>query len=172
MKLTPILLITLALSLPLASVRATSVTSTVSEDLGATATTGHGANQAIYDVPANHPAVDTTAGGFDFSSGPNNFTNLGGTIASITFSMTMIDGDSGSTDFDFNHLHLYLGNPTDYNSTTGILTGGVDTGVILNGFRGLGLLDTQTFSMNISGATSTALLSELTAGAGHLSAWV
>src|SRR5438270_5102439 len=92
-----------------------SITSAVSEDNGATNSAGDG-NQAIYDVPANHPAIVNSGQGgantgYDFSSGANNYTNLGGTISQITFTMTMQDGDSGSAaqqggtaDFDSNHL--------------------------------------------------------------------
>jgi hypothetical protein len=158
--------------------KAATVTSTVNEDNGATNSAGDG-NQAIYDVPTNHPAIVPTAGGYDFSSGANAFSNLGGTIAQITFTMTMQDGDSGSAaqeggtaDFDFDHLFLYLGAPADYDPITGTLTGGVNTGIVLNGFRGFGLQDTQTFTMSIDSATSTALLSELSTGGGHLDAWV
>jgi hypothetical protein len=164
------------------------ITSTVSEDNGATNSAGDG-NQAIYDVGAanmaiNHPAIVNSGQGaantgYDFSGGANNFTNLGGTISQITFAMTMQDGNSGSAaqqgvaDFDFNHLFLYLAAPSAYNSTTGVLTGGVNTGIVLNGFRGLGLQDTQTFTMSIDpGTTGAAIVTELTTGAGHLDAFV
>src|SRR5690349_2587210 len=74
--------------------RAQTVTSTVSEDNGATNSAGDG-NQAIYDFNAanmavNHPAIVNSGQGapntgYDFSSGANNYTNLGGTISQITF---------------------------------------------------------------------------------------
>src|SRR4029077_15434394 len=92
-----------------ASASATTITSTVNEDNGATATPGHGANQAIYDfasnLPANHPAIVAAGTGFDFST---TFSSLSA-INSISFTMTMIDGDSASANFDFNHLSLFLG---------------------------------------------------------------
>jgi hypothetical protein len=156
---------------------AQTITSTVSEDNGATnnppppAGTSDG-DQVIYSTP-NHPAIVTQQAGYDFSSGANAFTNLS-SITQITFTMTMFDGDSGPTDFDFNHLHLYLGAPSAmvYNASTGVLlTGGVDTGIVLNGFE-QGEVDTLTFTIAVNSATSTAILSELSAGAGHIDAFV
>jgi hypothetical protein len=178
-----------AMSLGVSSLNAQSITSTVAEDNGATNSAGDG-NQAVYDfgtsnVPANHPAIVNSGQGaantgYDFSSGANNFTNLGGSISQITFTMTMQDGDSGTAaqqggtaDFDFNHLFLYLAAPSAYNSTTGLLSGGVNTGILLNGFRGLGLQDTQTFTASINpGTTGAAIISQLTTGNGHLDAFV
>ena len=149
---------------------ATTITSTVNEDNGATTTPGHGSNQAIYDfsgsLPANHPAIVAAGTGFDFSSTLSSLS----AINSITFTMTMIDGDSASGNFDFNHLSLYLGG--NYNATTGILANGIPTGIELNGFRGNGLLDTLTFTGNVSTATGTAILSALSSNSGKIQAYV
>jgi hypothetical protein len=85
----------------------------------------------------------------------------------------MQDGNSGVGDFDLNHLRLYVAAPSAFNSTTGLLTGGVDTGIILNGFRGGGLQDTQTFHLDInSGTTGAAILAILNGNAGRISAFV
>jgi hypothetical protein len=149
---------------------ATTISSIVNEDNGATATPGHGANQAIYDfasgLPANHPAIVAAGTGFDFSS---TFSSLSA-INSISFAMTMIDGDSASGNFDFNHLSLYLGGT--YNATTGILANGINTGIVLNGFRGSGLLDTLTFTTNVSSTTGAAILSALSSSGGKIQAYV
>jgi len=149
---------------------AATITSTVNEDNGATATPGHGANQAIYDfansLPANHPAIVAAGTGFDFS---NTFSSLSA-IHSISFTMTMIDGNSASADFDFNHLSLYLGGT--YNANTGILANGINTGIELNGFRGNGLLDTLTFTANVNSATGTAILSALSSNGGKIQGYV
>jgi PEP-CTERM motif len=149
---------------------ATTISSTVNEDNGATATPNHGANQAIYDfsggLPANHPAIVAAGTGFDFSS---TFSSLSA-INSITFTMTMIDGDSASGNFDFNHLSLYLGGT--YNANTGILANGINTGIVLNGFRGNGLLDTLTFTANVNSTTGAAILSALSSGGGKIQAYV
>jgi len=153
-----------------ASASATTITSTVNEDNGATTTPGHGSNQAIYDfansLPANHPAIVAAGTGFDFSS---TFSSLSA-INSISFTMTMIDGDSASGNFDFNHLSLFLGGT--YNATTGILANGINTGIVLNGFRGTGLLDTQTFTANVNSTTGAAILSALSSNGGKIQAFV
>ncbi len=149
---------------------ATTITSTVNEDNGATVTPTHGANQAIYDfasgLPANHPAVVAAGTGFDFSSTLSSLS----AINSITFTMTMIDGDSASGNFDFNHLTLYLGGT--YNANTGILASGINTGIVLNGFRGNGLLDTLTFTGNVNTTTGAAILSALSSNGGKIQAYV
>jgi hypothetical protein len=149
---------------------ATTITSIVNEDNGATATPGHGANQAIYDfsggLPADHPAIVAAGTGFDFSS---TFSSLSA-INSISFTMTMIDGNSASGDFDFNHLTLYLGGT--YNANTGILANGINTGILLNGFRGNGLLDTLTFTANVNSTTGAAILSALSSNSGKIQAYV
>jgi len=150
---------------------AATITSTVNEDNGATVTPGHGANQAIYDfassLPANHPAIVAAGTGFDFT---NTFSSLSA-INSITFTMTMIDGDSASANFDFNHLSLYLGGT--YNANTGILANGINTGIELNGFRGNGLLDTLTFTANVNPNTvGASILSALSSNGGKIQAYV
>jgi hypothetical protein len=164
-------LIAISSALSLTPGWATTISSTVNEDNGATATVGHGANQAIYDfasgLPANHPAIVAAGTGFDFSS---TFSSLSA-INSITFTMTMIDGDSASGNFDFNHLTLYLGGT--YNANTGILANGIPTGIVLNGFRGNALLDTLTFTANINPTTTgAAILSALSSGAGKIQGYV
>ncbi|MBV9126624.1 MAG: PEP-CTERM sorting domain-containing protein [Verrucomicrobia bacterium] len=164
----------LALLLAAAPVRATSVTSTVSEDNGATNSARDG-NQAIYDSPANHPAIVNAASGYNFT-GANSYTNLNNNISQITFTMTMQDGDTGAGNFDVGHLSLYLAAPSamTYNATTGVvLTGGVNTSIVLNGFRGNGFQDTNTFTLSInSGTVGAAILAQLSTGAGVLDAFV
>ncbi|MBV9656764.1 MAG: PEP-CTERM sorting domain-containing protein [Verrucomicrobia bacterium] len=166
----------LALLLAAAPVRATSVTSTVSEDNGATHHAGQGtqADQAIYDGPVNHPAIVNTVSGYNFT-GANSYLNLNN-ISQITFTMTMQDGDTGAGNFDVGHLSLYLAAPSamTYNATTGVvLTGGVNTSIVLNGFRGNGFQDTNTFTLSInSGTVGAAILAQLSTGAGVLDAFV
>jgi PEP-CTERM motif len=169
----PLLMAVLALS-P-AATNAAAISSTVNEDNGAT-TNGTDQNQNVYDVsmglPLNHPAVVTAGGGYDFSSSYMSLTS----INQITLTLTMFDGNSGTntgdpTNFDFNHLHFYVGGT--YDSNTGLYTGGTDTGILLNGFRGYGLVDTQTFSVMVDPATTgAAILSALQAGNGILPAFV
>ena len=166
----------LAILLAAAPVRATSVTSTVSEDNGAThhAGSGNQADQAIYSTP-NHPAIVNAASGYNFT-GANSYTNLNNNISQITFTMTMQDGDTGAGNFDVGHLSLYLAAPSamTYNATTGVvLTGGVNTSIVLNGFRGNGFQDTNTFTLSInSGTVGAAILAQLSTGAGVLDAFV
>lgn len=96
-------------------------------------------------------------------------------ISQITLTLTMFDGNSGTntgdpSNFDFNHLHFYLGGT--YNATTGLYTGGIDTGIILNGFRAADV-DTQTFSLQVNPTTTGAsILSALQSGNGFLSGYV
>ncbi|HEX8077540.1 MAG TPA: PEP-CTERM sorting domain-containing protein [Chthoniobacterales bacterium] len=84
--------------------------------------------------------AELTASPWDFTGQP--------TLASIGFisiTLTLIDGDSASGQFDFNHLFLALD--------------GVNTGLALNGFRS-GFQDTLTISGNISMSVSTMLLAQ------------
>jgi hypothetical protein len=142
------------------------ISSTVSEDNRAT-TNGTDTNQDLYDVLANHPAVVTAGAGYDFSASYMSLTS----IQQITLTMTMFDGDSGAGQFDLNHLHFYVGGTR--NATTGIYTGGIDTGIVLNGFRGNGFIDTLTFSLLVNPATTgAAILSALNANGGILPAYV
>jgi len=149
---------------------ATTISSTVSEDNRAT-TNGTDQNQNLYDSPLNHPAVVTAGSGYDFSSSYASLTS----INQITLTLTMFDGNSGTdtsdpSNFDFSHLHFYVGG-TD-NPQTGVYTGGIDTGIVLNGFRAADV-DTQTFSIQINPATTgAAILSTLQSGSGFLPAYV
>lgn len=149
------------------SIQAQSISSTVNEDNRAT-TNGTDQNQDLYDVLANHPAVVTAGTGYDFSSSYLSLTS----VQQITLTLTMFDGDSGTGQFDFSHLHLFLGGTR--NASTGIYTSpGVDTGIVLNGFRGNGFIDTLTFSILVNPATTgAAILSALNANGGFLSAYV
>lgn len=148
------------------SAKAVDISSTVNEDNRAT-TNGTDTNQDLYDVLANHPAVVTAGTGYDFSSSYMSLTS----IQQITLTLSMFDGDSGAGQFDLNHLHFYLGGTR--NATTGIYTGGIDTGIVLNGFRGNGFIDTLTFSMLVDPATTgAAILSALNANGGILAGYV
>jgi hypothetical protein len=153
------------------------VSSTVSEDNGAT-TNNFDVNQDVYITPANHPAVITSGSGYDFTS-----QTLPSTISTITITLTVIDGDSGVSDFDFNNLRLYLGGAATFapNPPTPIgdgkqnivtYTGGVNTGIVLNGFEGSGLLDTLTFSASVDSTTSLAILAEIASHSGFLPAYL
>jgi hypothetical protein len=88
----------------------------------------------------------------------------------------MFDGNSGTntsdpTNFDFNHLHFYLGGT--YNTQTGLYTGGIDTGIVLNGFRGNAFVDTVTFSLQVNPATTgAAILSALQTNSGIIQGYV
>lgn len=149
-----------------ATAQAVSITSTVNEDNRAT-TNGTDTNQDLYDVLANHPAVVTAGTGYDFSSSYLSLTS----IQQITLTMTMFDGDSGAGQFDLNHLHFFLGGTR--NATTGVYTGGIDTGIVLNGFRGNGFIDTLTFSLLVNPATTgAAILSALNTGGGIIAGYV
>jgi hypothetical protein len=53
----------------------------------------------------------------------------------------------------------------------GLLTSGANTGIVLNGFRDGGI-DTWTFQTTVNAATSSAILSQLTAGSGFLGAYI
>ncbi len=155
--------------------KATTISSTVSEDNRAT-TNGTDQNQNVYDVsmalPLNHPALVTAGAGYDFSGSYTSLTS----INQITLTLTMFDGNSGTntgdpTNFDFDHLHFYVGGT--YDSMTGVYTGGIDTGILLNGFRGDSFVDTQTFSIMVDPATTgTAILAALQSGNGILPAFV
>jgi PEP-CTERM motif-containing protein len=155
--------------------KATTITSTVNEDNRAT-TNSTDQNQNVYDfannLPANHPAIVAAGTGYDFSSSYTSLTS----INQITLTLTMFDGNSGTntsdpTNFDFNHLHFYLGGT--YNAQTGLYTGGIDTGIVLNGFRGNAFVDTVTFSLQVNPATTgAAILSALQANSGKIQGYV
>jgi hypothetical protein len=152
-------------------VQAASISSTVNEDNGATAN-GFG-NQSVWhvDPTTEHPAVVTAGGGlagtgYDFSS---TFSSLS-SISMISVTLTIQDGNSGSGDFDFNHLMFYLGGARDPN--TGLYTGGVNTGIVLNGFRG-SFTDTLSFSLAVDpNTTGAAILAQLNANGGKLPGFV
>ena len=156
------------------------VSSTVDEDNGATVTSSFDTNQTIYSGTPPNPsvgnfaAVVTTASGYDFTG-----ANAPTTISTITFTMTMIDGGSAIGDDDFNHLSLVLAAPGNFQVVPGalalppfgLLTSGANTGIVLNGFRDGGI-DTWTFQTTVNAATSSAILSQLTAGSGFLGAYI
>jgi hypothetical protein len=83
--------------------------------------------------PNPHP-ITAPAFPFDFSG--QEFTALV-TIAGISVTLTMFDGDSGPGDFDFDDLTLGLD--------------GIDTGIKLNGFR-----DAETVTQTILGVPTSA----------------
>ena len=152
----PLLLGTALLLLPVPAA-ATTITSTVEEDNGATTNatdagnTTPDDNQDVYDAPNNHPGVLTTGGGatgtgYNFSSSYSALTQ----ISAISITLTMLNGSSATAaqettggnptsidDYDVNELVLYLGGT--YSSVTG-LTGGTEvlqangTPLYLNGF--------------------------------------
>ena len=149
-----------------AMAKAVNISSTVNEDNRAT-TNGTDTNQDLYDVLANHPAVVTAGTGYDFSSSFASLTS----IQQITLTLSMFDGDSGAGQFDLNHLHFFLGGTR--NAQTGIYTGGIDTGIVLNGFRGNGFIDTLTFSILVNPATTgAAILSALNTNGGIIAGYV
>jgi hypothetical protein len=83
----------------------------------------------------------TTATGYDFTGmGANTLTS----IDSLTVTLTVVDGNSGAGDFDFNSLFLSLD--------------GINTGLALNGFLG-GQIVTLDLSGNpaLAGSILTAL---------------
>ena len=154
--------------------QAASVSSTVNEDNRAT-TNGTDQNQNVYDfnvvnqipVPANHPAIVTPAYTFG-----NSWQSLS-SINQITLTLTMYDGNSGTntgdpSNFDFNNLHFYLGGTL----TQGIYSGGIDTGIVLNGFDP-GNVDTRTFTLSIDpNTTGASILSALQSGSGSIAGYV
>ncbi len=87
------------------------------------------------------PATLTTGTGYDFTSQPTITS-----IASISVTLTLQDGNSAMGEFDFNHLFLALD--------------GINTGLALNGFRGNGLEDTLTISGPVSPAVAMSLLAQ------------
>src|ERR1700676_3485067 len=106
--------------------KAASISSTVNEDNRAT-TNGTDQNQDVYQIQAgvaNHPAVVTAGTGYDFSSSYLSLTSN----QPITLTLTMFDGDTGAGQFDLNHLHFFVGGTR--NATTGVYTGGIDTGIV------------------------------------------
>ena len=111
--------------------QALTLSSTVSEDNGATSN-GLDGNQNLYSTPTAGNATITTAAGYDFTQ--TMYLTLT-SITSITLTLTVQDGNSEAAQpdgFDYNHLHLSLD--------------GSATGLTLNGFRGDGLQDTLTFT--------------------------
>jgi hypothetical protein len=169
------LLLAGALIFSTAHSNATTITSTVNEDNRAT-TNGTDQNQNVYDfansLPANHPAIVAAGTGYNFSSSYTSLTS----INQITLTLSMFDGNSGTntsdpTNFDFNHLHFYLGG--NYVAQTGLYTGGIDTGIVLNGFRGNAFVDTVTFSLQVNPSTTgAAILSALQANGGIIQGYV
>lgn len=168
-------IVALSMTLTLGLANAASVSSTVNED-NRTTTNGTDQNQNLYDfsasLPANHPAIVTAGSGYNFGTSWQSLSS----INQITLTLSMFDGNSGTNtsdpaNFDFNHLHFYLGGTL--NAQTGLYTGGIDTGIILNGFRGGGLLDTQTFTLSINPATTGAsILAALQSGSGSIAGYV
>ncbi len=152
---------------------AASVSSTVAED-NRTTTNGTDQNQNLYTVGGGveHPAIATGGTGYNFGTSWQSLTS----ISQITLTLSMFDGNAGTntadpSNFDFNHLHFYLGGTL--NAQTGLYTGGIDTGIILNGFRGGGLLDTQTITLAVDpNTTGAAILSALQSGNGTIAGYV
>jgi hypothetical protein len=105
----------LVLSLTVGKVSAATITSTVRQS-------GWSGTTAL-PFPLTRPSTP-----YDFSS--QLFANLT-SIDSITVTLSMVDGDTGPGEGDFNELTLGLD--------------GIDTGLLLNGFRD-NQFDTLTFS--------------------------
>jgi hypothetical protein len=171
MKLPNLLVSTLAVAALSLGQIALGAISTVNEDNGAT-TNGFGNQSVWHQVAVEHPAIITTGGGapgagWDFSSSLASLTASG--ITHIDLTMTLQDGDSGSSDFDFNHLFFYVGGSRDAN--TGVYTGGINTGIVLNGFRAAST-DTVTFSLDISPTIGAQILTQLNGNAGRLSGFI
>ncbi|GEM_PF-6659937 len=114
--------------------------------------------------------IDPAGNPWTFSSAQINSLS---TIDSISITLTIFDGDSGSNqsvvgaNFDFNNLTLGLGVP-------GVLTTGggqmIDTGLKLNGFDSAlvnGSDITLTLSGNLAPATGAALLALLKSAASN-----
>ncbi len=136
-------LVSIVLSAATAS--ANTISSTVLEINGAV-TQGDGANQSL---STTNPAKLTTPTGYDFAV---NFSSLT-SVMFIQVTLTMQDGNSSLTDgegFDYNHLFLGLD--------------GVNTGLVLNGFRGNGLQDTLTFSGVVNSTIGAAIFANLQDG--------
>ena len=179
-----------------ASSSALTISSTVSEDNGATTNatdpgnTTPDFNQDVYTGTTNHPGVLTTGGGatgtgYNFSSSYTTLTQ----ISAISITLTVLNGSSATAaqetaggnpttvnDYDVNHLVLYLGGT--YSSATG-LTGGTEvmlannTPLYLNGLLTNDGQSTLTLSnVQINTATGTAILSTLQANGGLLAAYV
>ncbi|MGI9087722.1 MAG: PEP-CTERM sorting domain-containing protein [Chthoniobacterales bacterium] len=125
--------------------RAASITSTVSEDNGATSN-GFDGNQDVY---VGGPGVLTVAGGYNF--GAVSLTS----IAQITITLTLTDGNSGTGDpsVEFDRSHLFL-------ALDGITINLGDPNSALNDFFG-STTNTHTFTFNIDGGTSAQLLAAL-----------
>jgi hypothetical protein len=168
-------IVALSVMLTLRVASAASVSSTVNEDNRAT-TNGTDQNQNLYDfsvsLPANHPAIVTAGSGYNFGTSWQSLTS----INQITLSLSMFDGNSGSNtsdpaNFDFNHLHFYLGGTL--NAQTGLYTGGIDTGIILNGFAPNAFVNSQTFTLAINpNTTGASILSALQSGSGVIAGYV
>lgn len=122
----------------------TSLTSTVAES---------GLTQNLFAGPPESVGNLTSPG--------TPFTFAGSTslisIQSFTLTLSIVDGDSAMGEVDFNSLNLRLDT--------------VNTGLLLNGFRGAGLSDTLTFNFTPSAAVASALLTDLQAD-GQLNAFV
>lgn len=85
-------------------------------------------------TPFPHNPAPLTGTPWDFTAQPYGSLN---TLDSISITLRMIDGDTGSGNFDRNSLHLMLD--------------GIDTGLVLNGFR-----NSQDDTLTITGAPSNA----------------
>ncbi len=139
----PLLVLSLFCFAPALSQAAT-ITSTVLELNGAS-TEGDGNNQLL---STTDPAELTEPGGYNFSADFSSLTS----VMFIQVTLTLIDGNSSTDpdDFDYNHLFLALD--------------GINTGLVLNGFRGGGLLDTLTFSGTVDSSTGAAIFASLQDG--------
>ncbi len=125
--------------------RATTITSTVLELNGAV-TQGDGNNQNLSTLD---PAEITAPSGYNFAVNFNSLTS----VMFIQVTLTVQDGNSSASDgqgFDFGHLFLGLD--------------GINTGLVLNGFRGNGLEDTLTFSGTVDASTGAAIFANLQDG--------
>jgi len=168
-----IALVALSLTLTLGFANAAPVSSTVNEDNRAT-TNGTDQNQNLYTVGGGveHPAIVTSGTGYNFGTSWQSLSS----ISQITLTLSMFDGNSGSNtndpaNFDFSHLHFYLGGTL--NAQTGLYTGGIDTGIILNGFQPNAFVNSQTFTLAINPATTGAsILSALQSGNGSIAGYV
>ncbi len=180
---------------------AQAVSSTVSEDNGATSNANNDAgstadgDQDVYSgtdtgtgSTVNHPAVIATGGGVTGTGYDFTGQTLPTTVTGLQITLTVTNGNSASAaqeglpqgqpdDFDYNFLVLYVGGT--YDTTTGLLTGTpVEVPVsatssqplLLNGFRGSDLVDTQVFTASFTSAVGASILSQFSGG--HLTAFI
>jgi hypothetical protein len=100
-------------------------------------------DQSGFNGLQNSSSYPLTAPGtpYDFTGqGVANLTSITG----LTITLTVVDGDTGPGDYDFNSLTLGLD--------------GIDTGLKLNGF-----LNNQIMGLTLSGPTAAAILAALQA---------